>query len=194
MKILRIVLLLTVFAGASVAQAPQKTTQPPQKTTPPPQRPTEPDQGTIRVPVTLVNTVFTVADKNGKGKFITNLKQTDFKVFEDEKPQEVTFFSTETNLPLSIVLLVDTSGSIRDKLVLEQEAAIDFFYNNLKRGKDRAAVISFDSGVDLLQGFTDDTETLSNAVRKIRAGGGTSLYDAVYLAINGSPSVFPGLA
>src|SRR5262249_3287581 len=62
------------------------------------------------------------------------------------------------------------------------------------RGKDRAAVISFDSGVDLLQGFTDDTETLSNAVRKIRAGGGTSLYDAVYLAINGSPSVFPGLA
>ena len=185
MKTLGIALLTLLFAGAAVSQTPQ-----PQQ----PAKPTEPGQQTIRVNATLVNTVFTVADKNGKGKFITNLKESDFKIYEDDKLQAITNFSTETNLPLSIGLLVDTSGSIRDKLILEQEAAIDFFYNTLKRGKDRAAVISFDSGVDLLQGFTDDPETLANAIRKIRAGGGTSLYDAVYLAINGAPSVFPGLA
>jgi len=185
MKTLGIALLTLLFAGASVGQTPQQ---------PQPAKPTEPDQQTLRVNATLVNTVFTVADKNGKGKFITNLKETDFKIYEDDKIQKITNFSTETNLPLSIALLVDTSGSIRDKLILEQEAAIDFFYNTLKRGKDRASVISFDSGVDLLQNFTDDPETLANAIRKIRAGGGTSLYDAVYLAINGSPSVFPGLA
>jgi VWFA-related protein len=130
-----------------------------------------------------VNTVFTVADKNGKGKFITNLKQENFRVFEDDKPQAITNFSTETNLPLSIALLVDTSGSIRDKLALEQEAATEFFYAILHKGKDKGMVVSFDSGVDVQQEFTDDPEVLSTSIKKIRAGGGTSLFDAVYLAV-----------
>jgi VWFA-related protein len=77
---------------------------------------------------------------------------------------------------------VDTSGSIRDKLRFEQEAAIEFFYTTLRRGKDRGLVITFDSGVDLLQDYTDDPEVLANAVRRMRAGGGTALYDALYLA------------
>ena len=85
---------------------------------------------------------------------------------------------------MTIALLVDTSGSIRDKLRFEEEAAIEFFYSTLQRGKDKALVISFDSGVDLLQDFTDDPEKLADKIRKIRAGGGTSLYDAIYLAIN----------
>jgi Ca-activated chloride channel homolog len=137
---------------------------------------------TISVNVDLVNVLFTVADR--KGKFITSLRRDDFKIYEDDKPQVVTNFSSETNLPLTIALVVDTSGSIRDKLRLEQEAAIEFLYSTLHRGKDKALVISFDSGVELLQDFTDDPEILSNAIRKIRAGGGTSLYDAIYLAIN----------
>src|ERR1041385_3615997 len=139
MRTLGIALLTVVLAGASVAQTPQKPQEKSQA-----DKPGDSNQQTIRVNATLVNTVFTVADKNGKGKFITNLKESDFKIYEDDKPQVITNFSTETNLPLSIALLVDTSGSIRDKLTLEQEAAIDFFYSNLKRGKDRAAVISFD--------------------------------------------------
>src|SRR5438309_10004504 len=117
-----------------------------------------------------VNILFTVADR--KGKFVTNLRKDDFRVSEDEKAQSITNFSSETDLPLTIALLVDTSGSIRDKLRFEQEAAIEFFYSTLRRGKDKALVISFDSGVDLLQDFTDDPEKLSDAVRKIRAGGG----------------------
>ena len=150
------------------------------------QRPAEPafapsDDQTLSVNVDLVNILFTVADK--KGKFVTNLKKTDFRVFEDEKPQVITNFSSETDLPLTIALLVDTSGSIRDKLQFEQRAATEFFYSTLQRGKDKAMIISFDSGVDLLQDFTDDPQKLANAVQKIRAGGGTSLYDALYLAV-----------
>src|SRR5215467_4495223 len=184
MKTVGIALLTLLFSGATVAQttAPAKSPQAPQS--PPTQKSTSPDNQTLRVNSTLVNTVFTVADKNGKGKFITNLKQTDFRVFEDDKAQSITNFSTETNLPLSIALLVDTSGSIRDKLALEQEAATDFFYTILHKGKDRGMVISFDSGVDVQQEFTDDPEVLSTSIKKIRAGDGTSLFDAVYLAIS----------
>ncbi len=175
-----LVLVLTV---SSLLKA-QRGQQPrPSANSAVPPTPTKPaDQETISVEVNLVNILFTVADR--KGKFVTNLKKDDFKVFEDERPQMITNFSSETNLPLTIALLVDTSGSIRDKLRFEEEAAIEFFYSTLQRGKDKALVISFDSGVDLLQDFTDDPEKLADKIRKIRAGGGTSLYDAIYLAIN----------
>src|SRR5262249_42797684 len=140
------------------------------------------DDQTLSVNVDLVNILFTVADR--KGKFVTNLKKEDFKVFEDERLQSITNFSSESDLPLTIALLVDTSGSIRDKLKFEEEAAIEFFYSTLQRGKDKALLMSFDSGVDLIQDFTDDPEKLATEIRKIRAGGGTSLYDAIYLAVN----------
>src|SRR5215813_5758456 len=170
MKTIGIALLTLIFSGATVAQTPAPT-KPPQAQQP--QKSTSSSEQTLRVNTTLVNTVFTVADKNGKGKFITNLKQEDFKIYEDDKPQAITNFSTETNLPLSIALVVDTSGSIRDKLQLEQEAATEFFYTILHKGKDKGMVISFDSGVDVQQEFTDDPEILSNSIKKIRAGGGT---------------------
>src|SRR5438309_10109455 len=116
-----------------------------------------------------VNILFTVADR--KGKFVTNLRKDDFRVSEDEKAQMITNFSSETDLPLTIALLVDTSGSIRDKLRFEQEAATEFFYSTMQRNKDNALVISFDCGVDLLQDFTDDPEELAEAGRYILVGG-----------------------
>ncbi|MBI2149946.1 MAG: VWA domain-containing protein [Acidobacteria bacterium] len=178
MKNLWVGLLLVVALSAfALAQKPQE-----QKAAPPrPQAPNPADQQTISVEVNQVDIFFTVTDK--RGKFITNLKKEDFRVAEDNRAQIITNFSTETDLPLTIALLVDTSGSIRDKLRFEQEAAIEFFYSTLQRGKDKALVISFDSAPELLQDFTDNPETLADAVRKIRAGGGTALYDAVYLAV-----------
>ena len=180
-----IVLLMLAGTGAALAQrgnpAPSQTTRPVAK----PQQ-----EDTLSVNVNLVDLLYTVADK--KGKFITNLKKEDFKVYEDDKTQAITNFTAETDLPLTIALLVDTSGSIRDKLRFEQEAAIEFFYSTLHRGKDKGMVISFDSGVDLLQDFTDNPETLADAVRNIRAGGGTSLYDAIYLAVNEKLANQPG--
>ena len=174
--------LVLILSSLVAAQRPQQ--EKPQSSAgaaPAPQSTPQPDQ-TISVEVNLVNILFTVADR--KGKFVTNLKKEDFKVFEDERAQIVTNFSSESNLPLTIALLVDTSGSIRDKLRFEEEAAIEFFYSTLQRGKDKALVIAFDSGVGLLQDFTDDPEKLADKIRQIRAGGGTSLYDAIYLAAN----------
>jgi len=169
------VLLAVLLSSIAFAQRGQQPAKPAEPVSPPT------DDETLSVNVDLVNILFTVADR--KGKFVTNLKKNDFRVFEDERPQTITNFSSETDLPLTIALLVDTSGSIRDKLQFEQRAATEFFYSTLQRGKDKAMIISFDSGVDLLQDFTDDPEKLANAVQRIRAGGGTSLYDALYLAV-----------
>ena len=175
--------LVLVLAVSSLVTAQRGQQQRPQTVVTAPAPAVRPgDDQTLSIEVNLVNILFTVADR--KGKFVTNLKKDDFRVFEDEKAQSITNFSSESNLPLTIALLVDTSGSIRDKLKFEQEAAIEFFYSTLQRGKDKAIVISFDSAVELNQDYTDDPEKLADAVRKIRAGGGTSLYDAIYLAVN----------
>ena len=184
MKRTIVVLLMLACTGAALAQRGGQAPSAPRPVANPQQ------QDTLSVNVNLVDLLYTVADK--KGKFITNLRKEDFKVYEDDKNQAVTNFAAETDLPLTIALLVDTSGSIRDKLRFEQEAAIEFFYSTLHRGKDKGMVISFDSGVDLLQDFTDNPETLADAVRKIRAGGGTSLYDAIYLAVNEKLANQPG--
>jgi VWFA-related protein len=173
--------LIVLFAVTGIVSAERGQQKPPVPATGPVQGARQSDD-TISVEVNLVNILFTVADR--RSKFVTNLKKEDFRVFEDDKLQIITNFSSETNLPLTIALLVDTSGSIRDKLRFEEEAAIEFFYSTLQRGKDKALVISFDSGVELLQDFTDDPEKLADKIRKIRAGGGTSLYDAIYLAVN----------
>ncbi len=176
-----LVVTLSGLLMAQRGQQPQRGQRPSAQPAQPEAPPKPVDDQTLSVNVDLVNILFTVADR--KGKFVTNLRKDDFRVAEDERSQTITNFSSETDLPLTIALLVDTSGSIRDKLRFEQEAAIEFFYSTLQRGKDKALVISFDSGVDLLQDFTDDPEKLADAVRKIRAGGGTSLYDAIYLSV-----------
>ena len=173
-------ILLAAFSLAGQTPPPAQT--PP---TASPQR-----EEPLRVNVDLVDVLFTVSDK--KGKLITNLKQSDFKVYEDDRLHSINRFTAETNLPLTIALLIDTSGSIRDKLRFEQEAAIDFFYSTLNRGRDRGLLITFDSGVDLIQDFTDDPEVLAEGVRKIRAGGGTSLYDAMFLAVEQKLANQPG--
>ncbi|MDD5544804.1 MAG: VWA domain-containing protein [Acidobacteriia bacterium] len=131
----------------------------------------------ITVPVDYVSVLFTVTDK--KNHFITNLKKDDFKVFENDQPQQTLIFRSETDLPLKIALLVDASASITGKLKFEQEAAIEFLQSILRKGRDEALLVTFDSSVELVQDFTDDIDLLSSAIRKIRAGGGTALYDAI---------------
>ena len=145
-------------------------------------QPADDQDPTIVVDVDLVNVFFTVTDR--RGKLLTGLARDEFRVYEDKELQTISSFDSETNLPLTIALLIDTSGSIRDKLRFEQEAAIEFFYSTIERRRDRGMLVAFDSGVDVIQDFTDNPETLAEGVRKIRAGGGTSLYDAIYLSIS----------
>ena len=136
---------------------------------------------TLSVDVDRVNVLFTVSD--GKGRFVRNLTKGDFTVYEDDHPQNISNFSTETNLPLNIAFLIDSSGSVRDKMRFEKQAAARFFAAALRAGKDKAFVMSFDTRTALLQDYTDDPTLLSEAVQKIIPGGSTSLYDAIFEAV-----------
>jgi len=144
----------------------------------PPQKPSE--SPTFKTRAVLVNLTATVTDR--RHKFVTDLDEKDFRVFDEGKPQEISFFSRQTDLPLRIGVLLDTSNSIRDRLKFEQEAAIDFLYNTLRRGKDLAFVMTFDNEPEVIEDFTDDIDGLSAIIRKQRAGGGTAFRDAIYLA------------
>jgi Mg-chelatase subunit ChlD len=141
---------------------------------------TQTDPDNLVVHVDLVNVLFTVADR--KGKLVTDLEKANLKIFEDNKPQTITNFTRETELPLTIAILIDTSSSIRDRFKFEQEAAIDFLYRTLRPKKDKALLITFDSVIELVQDYTDNPEVLSKAIRQVRPGGGTKMFDAVFLA------------
>jgi len=136
---------------------------------------------TIVVPSNEVNVVFTVTDKHGKR--ITDLKQNDFRVADDNKPPaEIRSFHSETNLPLQVGLLIDASNSVRDRFKFEQESAVEFLNQTVRRGYDQAFVVGFDVTPEVTQDFTDNTEALAHGVHELRPGGGTALYDALYYA------------
>jgi Ca-activated chloride channel family protein len=130
--------------------------------------------------VNEVRVVFTVTDRHGR--YIKDLKSTDFKVIDDQKPAELRSFRSETDLPLQVGLLVDASNSVRDRFKFEQEAAIEFLNSIIRPRYDKAFVVGFDVTQELTQDFTDSTENLAAGVRSLRAGGGTALFDALYYA------------
>jgi len=135
----------------------------------------------FRVGTNEVNVVFTVTDKHGRR--ITDLKQADFRVVDDSKPAaEIRSFHNETNLPLQVGLLIDASNSVRDRFKFEQESAIEFLNQTVRRKYDQAFVVGFDATPEVTQDFTDNTEALGHGVRELRPGGGTALYDALYYA------------
>jgi Ca-activated chloride channel homolog len=135
----------------------------------------------IRVGINEVNVVFTVTDKHGKR--VTDLKQKDFRFVDDNKPAtEIRSFHAETNLPLQVGLLIDASSSVRDRFKFEQESAIEFLNQTVRKRYDQAFVVGFDATPEVTQDFTDDTEKLARGVRELRPGGGTALYDALYYA------------
>ena len=137
------------------------------------------DQQPIRVTVDAVNVLVSVFDKNS-GEFIRGLAPEDFEVLENGVPMEITNFTEQTNLPLAIALCVDTSSSVKVKLDFEKEAATDFVFS-VMRPTDRALLLEFDTGVTLLHDFTNNPNDLVREIRSLRAGGGTSLYDAILL-------------
>src|SRR5580700_3960958 len=134
----------------------------------------------IKVDVTRVNVLFTVTDK--KGRFITDLGKDDFLVTENKKTQVIQEFTAETDLPLRIAILIDTSNSIRDRFKFEQEAAVEFINSVIRPKEDRAMVVSFDTSAELVSDLIDDPEKLAKSIRNLRPGGGTALYDAIYFA------------
>ena len=156
----------------TAAPAPAQPATPPQPTVQTPQQPS------FRVGVDIVSLNVTVTD--GAQKYVTDLEQDDFQVYEDGVKQDVTLFN-RTNLPIALALLVDTSASMETRLPIAQEAAIGFARR--LRPQDLAEMIDFDSRVIILQSFTNKAADLEAAIRKTSAGGSTSMYNAIYIAL-----------
>ena len=179
-------------AGAAAQEAAQQAAQ----------QSAQSDQQTptIKTEVGLVNIFATVRDK--KKQIIPSLKKEDFRIFENEQEQKIAFFTAEKMLPITLGLLIDTSGSEQNRLPAEQEAATRFLNRVLRKG-DEAMVISFDVDVDLLSDFTDDRPQLDRAIRSARINApmvsmtnpgplppesrtrglrGTAFYDAIWTA------------
>jgi VWFA-related protein len=186
--------LLLTAPAVYAQEAPSPGGPPPASTAASQQESEDSPVATLKVQTNLVNVYFSVRDKNG---FITNLKKDDCSIEEDKVPQKIKNFTQEKNLPLTIGILLDTSGSQMHVLPLEQESGAQFLKNVLTP-KDEAFLISFDVNVDLLADYTNSSREIKRALDKAQintgagsgsvtgngAARGTLLYDAVYLAAN----------
>ena len=139
----------------------------------------------IRARVEVVNVYCNVQDR--RGVYVRDLTRQDFEVIEDGVEQTIDFFHNDTGddaQPLTVILLIDTSGSVKDKLGFEQAAAAEFLKQTLRKNRDMAAVVQFDSDLALVQDFTYDYALLETAINKLRAGGATKLYDAIWVSVD----------
>jgi len=146
---------------------------------------TNPDESllTLHAAVSEVHLVFTVTDKHGH--YVSDLKQEDFKILDDRHPPEKIFsFRSETDLPLQVGLLLDTSQSVRERFTFEQESAIAFLNRSLRRKYDQAFVMGFDMTPKVTQDFTDDIGRLAVGIHLLQPGTLTAMYDAVYYSCN----------
>jgi Ca-activated chloride channel homolog len=186
---------LALLAASALAQAPParpSTTAQPADVSPAAQQPApaqQPAAGqqqndqqyTITRQVNEVDLVFTVTDKHGH--FISDLKQSDFALLDDQKaPDRVYSFTQQTNLPLRVGIVIDTSTSIRTRFQFEQQASIEFLLQILKPKTDKGFVMGFDVTPDYKQDWTNNLDSLTTGINALRPGGGTALFDAVYSA------------
>jgi VWFA-related protein len=191
-------LCLVLCSGAWMAAQSQNPPAPPARDQQSQEPANEEPVQTFKAEVNVVNLFFNVKDKHGM--LIPNLTKDDFQVFEDGKPQTIKYFSAESNQPLTLGIMIDTSASQTRVLTIEQESCAAFLHQVLRQ-KDLAFVINFDTDVNLDQDFTNNVRDLTRALNKMQinagmgggppglGGGpipttprGTLLYDAIYLA------------
>jgi VWFA-related protein len=191
-------LVLGVVLSLVTAQAQQPASPPPAQQTPPtdtqqpapapgaqqsaPAADQPADTGPIiRLGVNEVNLIFTVTDKHGH--YIPNLQQSDFALLDDQKaPERVNTFHQQINLPLRVGIVIDASTSIRTRFEFEQQSASEFLLQVLKSKRDRAFVMGFDVTSTVTQDWTNNIDGLQTGINRLRPGGGTALFDAVYTA------------
>jgi VWFA-related protein len=165
---------------ALISQQPQQQAPAAQQPVNPSPNPNDEPITTIKVQANEVNLIFTVTDK--KGRFVPNLKQDSYGLLDDGRPPlRVINYTLARNLPLRVGIMLDTSSSIRQRFQFEQDSAVEFFLQVLHLN-DRAFVEGFDIQTDVSQGFTNNIDLLNQGIRKLRPGGGTALYDALYRA------------
>jgi VWFA-related protein len=180
-------IMLAVAFSAVTLQAQQPAEKPAQ--TPAVQQPAapaaeqQPDLSgpIVHLGVNEVNLIFTVTD--GHGHYIPNLQQSDFALLDDQKaPAAVRAFHQQINLPLRVGIVIDASTSIRSRFQFEQQSATEFLLQILKAKSDRAFVMGFDVTPSVTQDWTNNIDALETGVNRLRPGGGTALFDAVYTA------------
>jgi Ca-activated chloride channel family protein len=194
-SLLLVAVLLTAAVSDRAQQAPAKPatlaqSSPAPQATPPATPQQQGQQGeksaTPQTPqkiiqvVNLVDVLFTVL--NRRNKLVPDLQKEDFQIFDEKFQQDIRYFSKQSDLPLRIGMLVDTSNSIRDRIKFEQDASINFLFSVLRRGRDEAFVMTFDDEPQVVQAFTSDAGLLRDQIMQTRAGGGTAIYDAIYQA------------
>ena len=158
-------------APAQPSAAPQAPADQPDDTSGP----------TIRLGVNEVNLIFTVTDKHGR--YIPNLKQSDFALLDDQKaPEHVNAFRQQINLPLRVGIVIDASTSIRTRFQFEQQSATEFLIETLKPRSDRGFVMGFDVTPTVTADWTNNLDALETGINRLRPGGGTALFDAVFTA------------
>jgi VWFA-related protein len=182
--------LAAIFASAAHSQQPSTPapSAPSSATTAPAQAPAAPQGAAdntapqpFKIIVNEVPLIFTVTD--GHGHYIPNLKQSDFALLDNQRaPQRVNRFRQQINLPLRVGLLIDTSTSIHSRFQFEQQSATEFLLEVLKARGDRAFVMGFDVTPNVTQDWTNDLDALETGVNRLKSGGGTALFDAVYTA------------
>lgn len=177
-------LLLPLSVVGQTSATPQALAATQSQSTPtvqPAQEPSQDKQYTITQSVNEVDLIFTVTDKHGN--FVKNLKQSDFALLDDQKaPAQVYSFTQQTNLPLRVGILIDTSTSIRRRFQFEQQAATAFLLQVLHPQTDKAFVMGFDVTPDYKQDWTNNLDSLTTGIDSLSPGGGTALFDAVYSA------------
>ncbi len=142
---------------------------------------TRPTAPTLRLGVNEVNLIFTVTDKHGH--YIPNLQLNDFALLDDQRaPEKVNSFRQQINLPLRVGIVIDASTSIRTRFQFEQQSATEFLLEILKARSDRAFVMGFDVTPTVEQDWTNNLDALETGINRLRPGGGTALFDAVYTA------------
>jgi VWFA-related protein len=188
-----------VLGCVLVAQASQAQSTPPQQQTPTTQpatsnqqnttapaaqtgvqqpEPESPQTATLQLFSREVDLFFAVTDK--RGNFVNGLQQQNFGLLDDGRPPErIIRFVQQTNLPLRVGIMIDTSSSIRQRFSYEQQAAIDFLLQ-VMHPVDRAFVEGFDVQTDIEQDFTNRIDLLDSGISRLRPGGGTALYDSLY--------------
>jgi VWFA-related protein len=187
-NLVAIVLAAAFSCAALHAQQPATPPAAPPPTAPAVQQPASPaDQQVdesapiVRLNANEVNLIFTVTDKHGE--YIPNLRQSDFALLDDQKaPSRVTSFRQQINLPLRVGVVIDASTSIRSRFQFEQQSATEFLLQILKAKSDRAFVMGFDVTPTVTQDWTNNIDALETGVNRLRPGGGTALFDAVYTA------------
>ena len=180
--------------GQPAGQTPAKSNQAEKSKQPgQPGQPGQEDTAPGQISTVTVNVRLPITVSDSKtGRFVVDLKQQDFEILEDREVQKIESFLPQTELPLDIAVLMDTSNSVKPKLKFEKDAAVSFLQTMLTSRRDRALFATFDSQVELHQDFTNRLDLLTRAIDRVKAQGETRLYDAIYQVCEEKMFASPG--